>query len=131
MCFTKLKTFKTHISLIFIIHKPSLWSRDVPQKIRARSVQPFWRLLDTNKQTPKQTDKPNFYIDLLVWMSYHHNSRTTWSICLKYWLGNLEEPGECLSLVLRFQDNLVKFLDKKNPNLNKMYFRNVKLAKWK
>ena len=36
--FTKLKTFKTHF---FIIHKPSLWSRDVPQKIWARSVQPF------------------------------------------------------------------------------------------
>ena len=33
----------------------------------ARSVQPFWRLLDTNKQTDKQknkqTDKPNLYID--------------------------------------------------------------------
>jgi len=39
--FTKLKTFKTHFLLIFIIHKPSLWSRDVPQKIWARSVQPF------------------------------------------------------------------------------------------
>ena len=26
---------------IFIIHKPSLWSRDVPHKIWARSVQPF------------------------------------------------------------------------------------------
>jgi len=36
--FTKLKTFKTHF---FIIHKPSLWSRDVPQKIWARSVQTF------------------------------------------------------------------------------------------
>ena len=31
-----------------------------PKKIWARSVQPFWRLLDTNKQTPKQ---PNLYID--------------------------------------------------------------------
>ena len=59
--FTKLKTFITHF---FIIHNPSLWSRDVPQKIWARSVQPFWHLLDTNKQTdtktPKQTDKPKF-----------------------------------------------------------------------
>ena len=36
--FTKLKTFKTHF---FIIHKPFMWSRDVPQKIWARSVQPF------------------------------------------------------------------------------------------
>ena len=40
---------------ILIFHKPSLGSLDVPQKIWARSVQPFWRLLDTNKQT----DKPN------------------------------------------------------------------------
>ena len=36
-------------------------------KIWARSVQPFWRLLDTNKQTNKQsnkqTDKSNLYID--------------------------------------------------------------------
>jgi len=39
--FAKLKTFKTHFLKIFIIHKPSLWSRDVPQKIWARSVQPF------------------------------------------------------------------------------------------
>ena len=48
-----------------IFHKPSLGSLDVPQKIWARSVQPFWRLLDTNnqtdRQTPKQTDKPNLY----------------------------------------------------------------------
>ena len=36
---------------ILIIHKPSLWSRDGPQKIWARSVQLFRRLLDTNKQT--------------------------------------------------------------------------------
>ena len=44
---------------ILIIHKPSLGSLDVPQKIWAPSVQPFSRLLDTNKQT----DKPNLYID--------------------------------------------------------------------
>jgi len=53
-----------------IIHKSSLGSREVPQKIWAQSVQPFWRLLDTNKQTdvqtPKQTDKPNLYIDLII-----------------------------------------------------------------
>ena len=40
--FYKLKTFKTHfLNFFFIIHKPSLWSRDVPQKMWARSVQPF------------------------------------------------------------------------------------------
>ena len=40
---------------ILIIHKPSLGSLDVPQKIWARSVQPFWRLLDTNRQTDIKT----------------------------------------------------------------------------
>ena len=38
---------------ILIIHKPSLGSLDAPQKIWARSVQPFWRLLDTNRQTDR------------------------------------------------------------------------------
>ena len=33
----------------------------VTHKIWAWSVQPFWRLLDTNKQT----DKQNLYIDIL------------------------------------------------------------------
>ena len=36
-----------------IIYKPSLGSHEVPHKIWARSLQPFWRLLDTNKQTEK------------------------------------------------------------------------------
>jgi len=39
---------------ILIIHKPSLGSRVVPHKIWSRSVQPFCRLLNTNKQTPRQ-----------------------------------------------------------------------------
>jgi len=55
---------------ISIIHKPSLGSLDVPQKIWVWSAQPFWRLLDTNKQTDKQTnkqtDKPNLYIEALI-----------------------------------------------------------------
>ena len=42
---------------------PFMGSREIPQKIWARSVQSFWRLLDTNRQTNKQTDKPNLYID--------------------------------------------------------------------
>jgi len=42
---------------ILIIHKPSLGSCEVPQQIWARLVQPFWRLLDTNKQTDTQTSK--------------------------------------------------------------------------
>ena len=49
---------------ILMIHKPSLESLDVPQKIWGWSVQPFWRFLDTNKQTDKQTDKPNLFIDI-------------------------------------------------------------------
>ena len=59
----KIEFWWRQIFEILIMHKPSLWSLDVPQKIWARSVQPFWRLLDTNKQTPGQTDKPNLYID--------------------------------------------------------------------
>ena len=57
--FTKLKTFKTHF-FICIIHKPSLWSRDVPQKIgpdRFSRFDVYWI------QTNKQTDKSNLYID--------------------------------------------------------------------
>ena len=30
--FTKLKTFKTHFLKVFIIHKPSMGSREIPQK---------------------------------------------------------------------------------------------------
>ena len=52
--FRDFQKFKTQIFKISIIHKPSLGSQDVPQKIWARSVQPFWRLLDTNKQTDRQ-----------------------------------------------------------------------------
>ena len=48
---------------ILMIHKPSRETPDVPRKIWARSVQPFWRFLDTNRQTDRQTDKPNLYID--------------------------------------------------------------------
>ena len=50
--------------LILITHKPSMESGEVPHKIWARSVQPFWRLLDTNKQTdrhpPRQTSQKVF-----------------------------------------------------------------------
>ena len=35
------------------IHKPSLGSFKVPQKIWARSFQPCWRILDTNRQSCK------------------------------------------------------------------------------
>ena len=51
---------------MFIIHKPSLWSRDVPHKIRddrLSRVDVYWSK-QTDTQTPKQTDKPNLYIDI-------------------------------------------------------------------
>ena len=54
-----------------IIHKPSLGSCEVPQKIWTESVQSFSRLLDTNRQTDKKTDKQSinntislFYLNL-------------------------------------------------------------------
>ena len=43
-----------------IIYKPSLGSCEVPHKIWARSVRPFLRLFDTNKQAPIRTS--NVYI---------------------------------------------------------------------
>jgi len=45
------------------VHKPSLGSSKVPHKIWTRSVQPFWRLLDTNKQTNTQTSRVYINID--------------------------------------------------------------------
>ena len=48
---------------ILIIHKPSLGSCEVPHKIRAWSLQQFWRLLDTtNRKTIKHTDKQSINI---------------------------------------------------------------------
>ena len=44
---------KFNIIEILIIQIISLGSSDVPHKIWFRSVQTFWRLLDTNKQTSK------------------------------------------------------------------------------
>ena len=43
-------------------------SRDVLHKIWAWSVQPFWRLLDTNKQTNEQTDRQAKFI--YRWLIY-------------------------------------------------------------
>ena len=52
----------------FIIYKPSLGSLDVPQKIWARSVQPFWRLLDTNRQTNRQAKFIYRFRGFKVWV---------------------------------------------------------------
>jgi len=51
---------------ILIKHKPSLGTCKVPQKIWARSVQPFWRLWVTNIQLPKQS----MYIVYWCWAVY-------------------------------------------------------------
>jgi len=69
----KIEFWWRQIFEILVIHKPFLGSLGVPQKIWARSVQPFWRLLDTNKQTDTQTDKPNLYIDI------YHNQSNKWN----------------------------------------------------
>ena len=52
--FAKLKTFKTHF-FIFIIHKPFLWSRNVPHKFGPDQFNRFdvYRIL-TDRQTPRQ-----------------------------------------------------------------------------
>ena len=56
------KLFDTTFEIL-IIHKPSLGSCEVPLKIWAWSVQPFWRLLDTtNRQTIKHTDEQSVNI---------------------------------------------------------------------
>ena len=59
----KIEFWWRHIFEILIIHKPSLWSRDVPQKIwpdRFSRFDVYWI------QTNKQTDTPNLYIDLQI-----------------------------------------------------------------
>ena len=85
---TKKNNFADFINKILIIYKPSLASREIPQKMWARSVQPFWRLLDTNKQT----DKFNLYIDWLIdwfidWLiGWLKNEWTEWMILYIYLL---------------------------------------------
>ena len=52
-----------------IAHEPSLGSREVSPKSWARSIQPFWRSLDTNKQTNlnKPTPRQAKFIYRWVW----------------------------------------------------------------
>jgi len=52
-----------------IIHKPSLGSLDVPQKNLGpigSAVLTFIGYKQTDRQTNKQTDKPNLYIEVAV-----------------------------------------------------------------
>ena len=60
--------FGTNIYFFLVHHhhrilqpKRSLGSLEVPKKVWAQSIQPFWRLLDKNEQTDRQTRKE--YID--------------------------------------------------------------------
>ena len=56
------------------IHKPSLGPREVPHKIWARFVQPFWRLLDiSKKQTDRHPNNQSIYI-------YIYMKPRTWDI---------------------------------------------------
>ena len=59
--FSKIEFWWRQIFENLIIHKPFLGSRKIPQKIWAQSVQPFRRLLNTNKQTDQQSKYINYY----------------------------------------------------------------------
>ena len=54
------KFSENRIFEILIIYKPSQGPCEVPYKIWARSVQPFYRLLDGNRQTNRQA---NFFFN--------------------------------------------------------------------
>ena len=73
--FTKIKSVWIQVFVILSIHKPSLGSCEVPHKIWARSVQPFWRLLDSNR-SDRQTARQAKYIEvdrrLNFWPSENH-----------------------------------------------------------
>ena len=79
-----------------MIHKPFLESLDVPQKIWAWSVHPFWRLLDTNRQT----DKPNLYIDCFDPLLRY---ATDWRIMFEFQETILIFPVDIFISVLQLQ----------------------------
>ena len=68
-CFKISKVRSQLFFLNLIIHKPSLGSCEVSHKIWARSVQPFWRLLDTIEQTDRQA-KYKYRFQIMVLMSF-------------------------------------------------------------
>ena len=49
--FTKVKSFWLQLFVVLSIHNPFLGSLEVPHKIWNQSVQPFWRVFYTNRQT--------------------------------------------------------------------------------
>ena len=75
----KKRKFARQIFSILSVHKPFLGSCEVPQKIWARSFQPFWRLLVKNKQTNRQT-KYIYRFTPVVWI-FFLNARYKW----KWW----------------------------------------------
>ena len=67
----KIKTFKDKfIKFWSFINLP--WCNMGSQKNWARSVQSFWRLMDTNKQT----DKPNLYIHTVITRKLKQRKKT-------------------------------------------------------
>jgi len=100
-----------------IIHKPSLGSREVPHKIWARSVQPFWRLLDTNKQTRK------VYIYKLVILVKLFALRQQ----LKYW-NNVAFLFYCLLNITVFQSNLYNLMLETFDILNHEFYSKFKIT---
>ena len=77
--FSNIELCQRQIFEISIIHKPSLVSREVPQKLWARSVQLFWRLLDTNKHP----DKESKYIKGKYLFLYIFGSAVSLFLCSK------------------------------------------------
>ena len=66
--FTKLKTFKRHfLKFLSFINLPCghVMSHKKFGPDRFSRFDVYW--IQTNKQTPKQTDKPNLYIDLILY----------------------------------------------------------------
>ena len=64
--FYKIKFCWRQIFEIRIIYKPSFGTCDVPQKMWARSVQPFRRLLDINKHPDKLSMIDEIFSNLVL-----------------------------------------------------------------
>ena len=72
---------------ILIIHNPFLGSCEVAQYILARSFQPIWRLLETNKRTDTRTDNCKVY-------RYASSEHAYAIIMYKHVTGNIVKTGK-------------------------------------
>ena len=72
----RIKSFWRQLFVILSIHTPSLGSCEVSHKIWARSVQPFWRLLDTNRQPYKQSKYIAEMKDWIAWWVFNTSEKT-------------------------------------------------------